>query len=109
MAGTRRRRINPQRIGISEAALYHWQRGDKHECHRALGIYPFQWSPFDVDGPEPPKWVLKRRGDTGMSCDSWARAWELRQALCELAGPPGPSDRHGNPLGVVMPPREGHR
>jgi hypothetical protein len=102
MAGTRRKRITHTRIGISEAALYAWQRGDKHACHQSLGVYPWQWSPFDVHSPEPPAWVLARNTEA-MSADSWARAWELRQALIELAGEPGPFDRHGNPLGAVLP------
>jgi hypothetical protein len=103
MAGTRRRRITHIRIGISEAALYHCQRGDKHACHQALDIWPFQWSPFDVDSNEPPAWVMEREVDGSMGATSWARAWELRQALCELAGEHGPYDRHGRPLGAVLP------
>jgi hypothetical protein len=105
--GTRRRKLTHTRIGLSHAALYHWQRGDLHACHQALGIMPWQWSPFDVDGPEPPEWVLKERNGgvdgIGMSTESWDRAWELRQALIELAGEPGPFDRHGQPLGAVLP------
>jgi hypothetical protein len=112
VAGTRRRKLYATRVGISEHALDAWQPGDKHACHQALGIMPFQWSPFDVDGPEPPEYMLEeeRRGtDKAYGAASWRRAWELRQALCELAGEPGPFDRHGRPLGVILPPSERSR
>jgi hypothetical protein len=74
---------------ITPQAPYAWQKGDKHACHQALGIWPFQSSPFDVDSDEPPAWVMKREADAFMGATSWARAWELRQALCELAGEHG--------------------
>jgi len=74
---------------ITPQAPYAWQKGDKHACHQALGIWPFQWSPFDVDSDEPPAWVMKREADAPMGATSWARAWGLRQALCELAGEHG--------------------
>jgi hypothetical protein len=102
MAGTLRRKLTPNRVGISNAALWHWQRGDKLACHQALGIYPFQWSPFDVDGPQPPEYMLEeeRAGtDKSYGAASWRRAWGLRCDLIELAGEPGAYDRHGRPVG----------
>jgi hypothetical protein len=107
MSGTRRRKLHATRVGISAEAAYAWQRGDKHACHRELGIMPFDFSPFHVESPEPPDWLLKDNGtDLIAGPENWRRAWELRQVLIELAGPPGPFDRHGQPLGVVLPPSE---
>jgi hypothetical protein len=114
MSGTRRRKLHATRVGISAEACYHWQRGDKHACHRELGIMPFDFSPFHVEDPEPPQWLVEKergwdgKGATDLVAGSanWRRAWELRQALIELAGEPGPMDRHGRPLGVVLPPSE---
>jgi hypothetical protein len=109
MAGTRRRRIHATRIGISAEAAYAWQRGDLHACHKALGIMPFDVSPFTTDDAEPPQYMLDEESagiEKPYGAASWRRAWELRCALVELAGPPGPMDRHGRPLGVVLPESE---
>jgi hypothetical protein len=107
MAGTRRRRIAATRTGISAEAAYAWQRGDKHACNQALDVQPFDFDPFTVTDPEPPDHVKARDGtDAVAGSSNWARAWELRCALIELAGEPGPSDLHGRPLGVVLPPSE---
>ena len=54
MAGTRRRRVAHRHVGISEKALEAWRAGDKHGCHQALGVAPWDFSPFDVYGPRRP-------------------------------------------------------
>ncbi len=51
-----------------------------HALDRALGIKPWQESPVDVDGPEPPAHMRQHQQD------SWRRAWELRQALEAASG-----------------------
>jgi hypothetical protein len=102
MSGTRRRKIAANRIGISPAAQYAWLKGDVVAFNKAMDIWPCEVSPFDVDDPEPPAYMLEeeRRGtEKSYGAASWRRAWELRQALCELAGEPGAFDRHGAPLG----------
>jgi hypothetical protein len=106
---TKRRKLTARSIGISAAAVQAWQRGDLHACHQALGIMPFDFSPFDVPTEYPACYATGWGGGRGpgdaMNYDSWRRALELRQALIELAGEPGPMDRHGGPLGPA-PPRK---
>jgi hypothetical protein len=96
---------------ITPQAAYAWQRGDLHACHQALGIMPWDVSPFHVDDPEPPEWVIEQDAsgtERPYGAASWRRAWELRSALIELVGEPGPMDRHRRPLGVALPLSE-HR
>jgi hypothetical protein len=106
MAGTRLRKIAHTHVGISEQACYAWQRGDKHGFYRAMDIMPFDPSPFTIDSAEPPEWVMAREDGAAFCPRRWARSWEIRCAMLELAGPPGPSGPHGEPLGVVLPPSE---
>jgi hypothetical protein len=87
---TTRRRIAPSRAGISVKAIQAWQIGDFHALNRELGVRPWQWSPFDVQGTEP---------DYSRPDHAWDRAMELRRRLIELAGPAGRVGRHGDPLG----------
>jgi hypothetical protein len=95
---TKRTKRVPTRIGISEAAIQAWRIGDFHALNYELGVHPFQVSPFDATGPEPPSWCTDRK--TTCWCMSWPRGWELRQALLKAAGPPGRFDRHGCPRGA---------
>jgi hypothetical protein len=99
---TKRRKLAPQRINISAEACEAWARGDKHACHAALDIMPFDHSPFHVTSIEPPQW-LQQMGGTDLIADegNWTRAWRLREALVAAAGPPGRFDRQGRPLGPV--------
>jgi len=43
---------------------------------RALGVKPWEQSPFFSDGPEPPKWMRDP-----WRAELWRKAWELRCAL----------------------------
>jgi hypothetical protein len=110
MPTTRKRIGHRMAFMITPQATYAWQRGDKHACHQALGVMPWDFSPLYVEDAEPPQWVKDRTGtDAVADSANWRRAWELRQALIELAGEPGPFDRHGAPLGVVLPVTERRR
>ena len=92
---TKRVKRQPQRHGLTEAALAAWRIGDKAALRGALGIKPWQISPFDVAGYRPTP------GRTPNAYDqSWPRALELRKALMLAAGPPGKFDRHGRPMGA---------
>jgi hypothetical protein len=91
---TKRTRRARERSGITPEAVTAWQAGDWHGVNRALGVKPWQVSPFDVDGPKPPTWAADNAW-----AESWPWAWEARKALIELAGPPGRVGRHGEPLG----------
>jgi hypothetical protein len=45
-------------------------------------------------------WVRQDRGsDLIANTENWLRAWSLRTALLQMAGPPGRFDLHGRPLG----------
>ena len=63
---------------ITPEALEAFQRGDAMGLHRALGLKPWQPSPFDIDGPEPPTWA-----SPGPWRDSWPMVAGL---LAELKG-----------------------
>jgi hypothetical protein len=91
---TRRTRA-PSPDAITHEAASAWVQGDFHLLNRCLGIRPWMVSPFDASGPRPPAWARALEPWT----ESWARGWELRQALIAVAGPPGRMDRHGRPLG----------
>jgi hypothetical protein len=91
---TKRKKLAPERIGLTEAAIEAWRTGDFHALNRELGILPHQISQFDA--------IRDRR--LAASTDSvWARSWpkavELRKRLILVAGPPGRMDCHGAPLG----------
>jgi hypothetical protein len=98
---TKRLRRRPLRIGLTAEALEAWRIGDELGVIRALGLQPSDFSPFHVDCETPPEWVVERsRGsDCIADVDNWRRAWDLRQALQELGGPPGRVGRHGQPWG----------
>ena len=49
--------------------------------HRMLGGKPWQTSPVDADGPEPPDYIAA----DAMKVADWRRAWELRCALEKAA------------------------
>jgi hypothetical protein len=86
---------------ITPQALAAWTAGDRHACHEALGIMPWDHSPFDVRRETPPDWLvaMARGTDLVADVDNWRRAYALRQALILEAGPPGRFDQHGRPLG----------
>jgi hypothetical protein len=92
---TKRVKRTPARIGVSAEAAEAWRIGDWHAVNRAFGVLPCDHSPFDVNGSEPPEWERDRPWRVA----SRKRAWALRQALIEAAGPPGRVGRHGEPLG----------
>jgi hypothetical protein len=77
---TMRRKKLARRIDIPAEAIEAWQRGDYPELHRALGLKPWELSPFWVDD-EP-----TLRGSTADL--SWEKANELRRLMIELAGEP---------------------
>jgi hypothetical protein len=81
---TKRARRARERGGITAAALAAWRRGDFSGLNTALGIRPWQASPFDAVPKDAP-----RGGETGLYAESWPRAAELRRQLIELAGPLG--------------------
>lgn len=73
---------------VTADALEAFVQGDHIGLHRALGLKPWQPSPFDIDGPEPPHWT--RQGDI------WNEHWPLVAGLrAELDGLC--SDRRGEP------------
>jgi hypothetical protein len=86
---------------LTPQAIEAWTAGDRHACHQALGIEPWDHSPFDVTRETPPDWLMTmaRGADLVAGPDNWARAWALRRALVAEAGPPGRFDQHGQPLG----------
>ena len=90
---TRRRKVAPRQTGISVRALEAWRIGDWHALNRELGLNVHETSPFDATLPEPPEWAGA----------SYRRAFELRQALIEAAGPPGRVGLHGDPRGPARP------
>lgn len=42
---------------ITPEAVEAFQRGDAMGLHRALGLKPWQPSPFDINSTEPPAWA----------------------------------------------------
>ena len=91
---TRRRKMAPdKRTGLTPKALEAWRIGDWHALNRELGLNVHETSPFDATLPEPPEWAGA----------SYRRAFELRQALIEAAGPPGRVGLHGDPRGPARP------
>jgi hypothetical protein len=98
---TKRRRLANRQIGISPAAVEAWRIGDFHGLNQALGIRPWELSPFDAsedDDPEdPPRSLIASSEPPG---ELWCRALVLRRRLIELAGKPGRVGRHGEPLGA---------
>lgn len=101
---TKRRKLTPTKIAITDRALEAWRQGDFHTLNREIGCGPHLVSPFDVEGPDPPSWVRGTSLTLGFY-GRWRETWGLRQRLIELAGPPGRYDRHGVPLG----PRHGNQ
>jgi hypothetical protein len=57
-------------------ALAAFEAGEWMHLHRALKLAPWNESPLDVDGPEPPAWMTS---DDRIA--DWAQAWALRQEL----------------------------
>jgi hypothetical protein len=93
--GTKRNRRTVARTGITPEALTAWQQGDYHLLNKALGIPPWQPSPFDVRRPEPPDYAV------GMLYgDAWPRIWARREVPLDMGGPPGRVGRHGEPRGA---------
>ena len=82
-----------KRTGLTPKALEAWRIGDWHALNRELGLNVHETSPFDATLPEPPEWAGA----------SYRRAFELRQALIEAAGPPGRVGLHGDPRGPARP------
>ena len=78
------------KLRVSRAAIDAWQRGDFLALHRALGLMPWQESPFPQEieplgvhqGPPPDYYDERGRAD-------WAQAQALQRQLYELAGEPG--------------------
>jgi hypothetical protein len=83
---TKRRKLASRQIGIPSAAIDAWRSGDFHGLNRALGIRPWQPTPwpirvtaFGVDqGSCPTFW----------NPDDYERAQQLQRALLEAAGEP---------------------
>jgi hypothetical protein len=101
---TKRRRLTNRQIGIPPAAIEAWRIGDKRALDAALGIKPWQESPFYADNPEPPSWMSSQT----IGINDCARAWEMRCRLIKLAGEPGGVGRHGEPLGPGKPNYHGN-
>jgi hypothetical protein len=70
------RRAKARQLRITPEAVQGFEAGDVLALHRALGLRPWQASPLDVDGPEPPAWA----GRTAWAA-SWPPAAELRAEL----------------------------
>jgi hypothetical protein len=100
---TTRQRIGHRMVStITPQAIEAWKQGDYHACLAALGLGPWDHDPFHTTSPEPPGWLVEhaaRGSDIVAGPANRRRAWQLRQALIEAAGPPGHFDRHGRPLG----------
>jgi len=101
MPTTRQRVGHRMLFQLTPQAIAAWQAGDKHACHQALGIMPWDWSPYHVYSAQPPEWLIELQGsDLIADVPNYLRAWSLRTALIQLAGEPGPErfDQHGRPL-----------
>jgi hypothetical protein len=61
---------------LTAAAVEAYRNRDTLGLHRELGLRPWEVSPLDVDGPEPPAWA-----NSGPWLDSWPKAWALRAEL----------------------------
>jgi hypothetical protein len=85
MPTTRRRIKRPMTTVLTPEAIECWRIGDFHGLNRALGVKPWDISPFDGD------------------LFPGTRARELYEALSQY-GPPGRWDRHGEPLGPAEDP-----
>jgi hypothetical protein len=109
MPTTRKRVGHRMAFMITPQAIDAWRRGDVHACRQSLGVMPWDYCPFHVEYAEPPDWLLEpRHANRAANADSWRHAWELRCALIELAGEPGPFDRHGQPLRTPPAPARHH-
>jgi hypothetical protein len=81
---TKRRKLTPERISLTPAAITAWKAGDSTGLRQALGIKPWQpmpWPmrlPLGVDPYCPPS----------EADDAWVRAIEWQRALYEAAGAP---------------------
>lgn len=80
---------------ITHEVAQAWLAGDFHALNRALGVMPWQISPFNAH--------REHVGASELLLSSLPRARELRAALLEVAGEPGDMDRHGRPLGPGLP------
>ena len=85
---TRRRKLTPQRIGLTAKALEAWRAGDSGALRCALSIRPWQmlqWplrlTALGCDRRHPPT-------ETDPWNESWPRAAALQRELYRLAGPP---------------------
>jgi hypothetical protein len=61
----RQAKVRANRITTDAVAAF--SIGDHMGLQRALGLKPWQPSPFDIDGPAPPVWA------TGTA---WAASWD---------------------------------
>ena len=61
---------------LTAAAVEAYRNRDSLALHRALGLKPWEVSPLDADGPEPP--ADPHRGPW---LDSWPKAWALAVEL----------------------------
>jgi hypothetical protein len=82
------RRNARRRIG--EAAIAAWKSCDFHGLHRALGLKPWERSPFQLEvtalGCDEDEFGELDEGDRWD--ESWLQAITLQRALLKLAGPP---------------------
>ena len=86
---TKRRRKGNRQIGIPASAVEAWRAGDFHGLAAALGIRPWQMSPWPLrltplgcDPSRPPA------ENVSPWAASWQRAVELQRALIAAAGGP---------------------
>jgi hypothetical protein len=89
---TKRRKVAPKLIAIPPEAIDAWTAGDWHKLHDSLGLTACSISPFDADRTTPEvaeEWAA----DGLVYFESHPRALELREALIEIAGEPGETER----------------
>ncbi|MFD2053781.1 hypothetical protein ACFSQT_12000 [Mesorhizobium calcicola] len=78
-----KRRVSKSRNrGINPQAVEAFKAGDNATLRQALKIRPWEPSPLEVDGPQPPDWA-RNDGTAWTAC--WPNAWALRQELEEAS------------------------
>lgn len=68
-------------VTFPDAALGAFEAGDQKALHCALCLSPWIPSPLIAESPYPPAWVTPG----GSWAKDWQKAWELRQALQQVA------------------------
>jgi len=72
----KRRTAKERATKVPPEAVAAFQRGDKDALDLAIGLRPWECSPFDVDGDEPPEWMRDQ-----FQKERWRNAREIRLEL----------------------------